>query len=79
MANLHITSTAASLLCFTQLVGCGLDRADGIPRMQATGNWRFNKDGVDLDMVDICNDTKAAQLDSRNTFVSVGKNMYVPA
>ena len=36
--------------------------------------WTFQKDGVDVEMRDISNDTKSAQLDSRDTFLGVGQN-----
>ena len=36
--------------------------------------WSFQKDGVDIDIKDISNDTRAAGLDDRDTFLGLGGN-----
>ena len=36
--------------------------------------WSFQKDGVDVDIKDISNDTRAAGLDDRDTFLGLGGN-----
>lgn len=36
--------------------------------------WAFKKDGVDIDIKDISNDTRAAGLDDRDTFLGLGGN-----
>ncbi len=36
--------------------------------------WSFQKDGVDIDIKDISNDTRAAGLDDRDTFLGLGLN-----
>ena len=41
--------------------------------------WTFQKDGTDVEMRDISNDTKSAQLDSRDTFLGIGQNRCLPA
>lgn len=38
---------------------------------QVVSEWRFQKDGVDVPMKDIVNDTKGAQLDERDTFLGL--------
>ena len=42
--------------------------------LQVVNEWTFQKDGADVEMRDISNDTKSAQLDSRDTFLGVGQN-----
>lgn len=39
--------------------------------------WNFQKDGVDIPMEDIVGDTKAAQLEARQTFLGLGTNRLV--
>lgn len=36
--------------------------------------WTFKKDGVDVPIMEIANDTKAAQLDQRDTFLGLDRN-----
>ena len=36
--------------------------------------WAFQKGGVDVEMKDLANDTRAAQLDDRDTFLGIGQN-----
>lgn len=38
--------------------------------------WAFKKDGVDVEIKDISNDTRAAGLDDRDTFLGLGGNRY---
>ena len=38
---------------------------------KVVSEWRFQKDGVEIPMKDIVNDDKAAQLDSRDTFLGL--------
>lgn len=38
---------------------------------KVVSEWRFQKDGVDVPMKDIVNDTKAAQMDTRDTFLGL--------
>ena len=45
--------------------------------VQVVSEWTFQKDGVDVEMRDISNDSKAAQLDSRDTFLGIGQNRCV--
>ena len=42
--------------------------------LQVVSEWSFQKDGQDVEMCDISNDTKSAQLDSRDTFLGIGQN-----
>lgn len=45
---------------------------------KVVAEWKFAKDGVDIGMRDITNDTKAAQLDSsRATFMGLDDNRLV--
>jgi hypothetical protein len=39
--------------------------------------WSFKREGVDVAMKDIVNDTRAAQLDDRDTFLGIGQNRLV--
>ena len=39
--------------------------------------WDFEKDGVSAPMRDIVNETRAAQLDDRDTFLGIGQNRCV--
>ena len=54
----------------------GSTRSDLPMVLQVVNEWTFQKDGVDVEMRDISNDTKSAQLDSRDTFLGVGQNRY---
>lgn len=40
--------------------------------------WSFNKGGVDVEMKDIANDTRAGQLTDEDTFLGIGQNRSVP-
>lgn len=46
---------------------------------KVVSEWGFQKDGVDVDMRDVANETKAAQLDDRNTFLGIGQNRWAHA
>ena len=35
--------------------------------------WAFKKDGVDVGMKDLANETRGAQLDDRDTFLGIGQ------
>lgn len=41
---------------------------------KVVNEWTFNKDGVEVPMLDIVNDTKSAQLEQRCTFLGLDKN-----
>ena len=41
---------------------------------KVVNEWMFRKDGVDVAMKDLSNDTRAAQLDDRDTFLGIGAN-----
>ena len=44
---------------------------------KVVSEWGFQKDGVDVDMRDVVNDTKGAQMDERDTFLGIGQNRWV--
>jgi hypothetical protein len=44
---------------------------------KTVAEWGFQKDGTDVSMKDLVNDTKGAQLDERDTFLGVGTNRLV--
>ncbi|KAK9809515.1 hypothetical protein WJX73_007383 [Symbiochloris irregularis] len=44
---------------------------------KVVSEWGFQKDGIDVEMRDVTNDTKAAQMDERNTFLGIGQNRLV--
>jgi hypothetical protein len=46
---------------------------------KVVNEWTFQKDGTDVAMKDIVNDTRAAQLDDRDTFLGIGQNRRVLA
>ena len=39
---------------------------------RVVSEWGFEKDGLSRGMVDMVNDSKGAQLDSRDTFLGIG-------
>ena len=41
---------------------------------RVVSEWKFRKDGVDIGMKDLSNETRAAQLESKDTFLSIGRN-----
>ena len=41
---------------------------------KVVSEWGFQKDGADVEMRDVTNDTKAAQMDDRDTFLGIGQN-----
>ena len=45
-----------------------------LERGKVLSQWQTNKDGVEVPIIDIANDTKDAQLDHRSTFVGLDKN-----
>ena len=45
---------------------------------KVVSEWGFQKDGVDVEMRDVTNDTKAAQTDDRDTFLGIGQNRWAP-
>lgn len=56
--------------------GSALHQMD-IETGQTVAEWGFQKDGVDVAMRDLINETKGAQLDDRDTFLGVGTNRLV--
>lgn len=48
-----------------------------LDRGQIVSTWKFNKDGVDIDIDDIANDNKTAQLENRSTFMGLAANRLV--
>lgn len=44
---------------------------------KTVAEWGFQKDGTDVSMRDLINETKGAQLDNRDTFLGVGTNRLV--
>ncbi|KAK9818259.1 hypothetical protein WJX72_009697 [[Myrmecia] bisecta] len=44
---------------------------------KVVSEWQFQKDGVDVAMKDLINETRAAQLDDRSTFLGLGSNRLV--
>ena len=57
--------------------GRSLFNAD-IETGKVVAEWAFQKDGVDVGMKDIVNETRAAQLDDRDTFLGLGANRRAP-
>ena len=57
--------------------GKSLFNAD-IETGKVVAEWSFQKDGVDVGMKDIVNETRAAQLDDRDTFLGLGTNRRAP-
>jgi hypothetical protein len=57
--------------------GKSLFNAD-IETGKIVSEWAFQKDGVDVGMKDIVNETRAAQLDDRDTFLGLGQNRRAP-
>ena len=57
--------------------GKSLFNAD-IETGKIVAEWAFQKDGVDVGMKDIVNETRAAQLDDRDTFLGLGTNRRAP-
>lgn len=45
---------------------------------KVVNEWSFQKDGLDVEMKDLANDTRAAQLDDRDTFLGIGQNRRAP-
>ena len=41
---------------------------------KVVNEWSFKKDGAEVAIKDIVNDTRAAQLDDRDTFLGIGQN-----
>jgi hypothetical protein len=56
--------------------GTSLHQLD-IETGKTVAEWGFQKDGTDVAMKDLINDTKGAQLDDRDTFLGVGTNRLV--
>ena len=46
---------------------------------KVVNEWAFKKDGMDVEMKDLANDTRAAQLDDRDTFLGIGQNRRAAA
>ncbi len=53
--------------------GTKLFNAD-IETGKIVNEWSFNKDGTDVGMKDIVNDTRAGQLTDEDTFLGIGQN-----
>ena len=41
--------------------------------LRIVSEWAFQKDGVDVGMKDLANETRGAQLDDRDTFLGIGQ------
>ena len=40
---------------------------------RVVSEWSFKKDGVDVSMKDLSNETRGAQMDDRDTFLGIGQ------
>lgn len=56
----------------TSCVFC--DGPSPVQVQKVVSTWKFEKDGVDIPMLDIAHDHKAGQLEQRDTFVSLDAN-----
>lgn len=45
--------------------------------LQVINEWKLEKDGVDVSLTDIANQTRDSQLDDRSTFLGLGPKRYV--
>ncbi len=43
---------------------------------RVVSEWAFKKDGVDVGMKDLSNETRGAQMDDRDTFLGIGQKRY---
>jgi hypothetical protein len=49
---------------------------NGSAGWQVINEWKLEKDGVDVSLTDIANQTRDAQLDDRSTFLGLGPKRY---
>uniref|UniRef100_A0A1D2AGF4 Vacuolar import/degradation Vid27 C-terminal domain-containing protein n=1 Tax=Auxenochlorella protothecoides TaxID=3075 RepID=A0A1D2AGF4_AUXPR len=71
-----LMAAESKMAMLTPLRKSNLIQAD-IETGRVVSEWSFQKDGVDIPMDDIVGDTKASQLEDRQTFLGLGTNRLV--
>lgn len=67
-----VAQTHGALLCQSQAVSY-VHVLELVCYCRVVSEWSFQKDGVDVGMKDLANETRGAQLDDRDTFLGIGQ------